>query len=622
MKNQEIAKILHYIAQYLEMDGVAFKPFAYEKAALVINTLEQDIEDIYKKGGIKALEGIPGIGQSIAQKIEEYLKTGKIKYYEEFRKKMPTNLEEIVSIEGVGPKKAKILYQKLEINNLEELKEAAELHRIAPLFGFGEKTEKSILEGIAFLERSKGRFLLGEILPVVKEVQEKLKSLKEVEEISPAGSVRRMKETIGDVDFLVVSKNPGKVMDFFVSIPGVIKVWEKGATKASVRMSAQGRSTSGGKGQGFDMDIRVVPKKSYGAALQYFTGSKEHNISLRKIAIDKGLKLNEYGLFSAQGRSTSGGKSQWKQIAGEDEKEVYKALGLSYIEPEMREDKGEIEAALKGTLPKIIGYNDIKGDLHCHSDWDGGENSIEEMAEAAKSMGHEYIGISDHTKFLKIENGLDERKLEQRNREIDRLNLNGKLQMADGKPSTRAKLGAGLVPHRNEVSGTGFKILKGCEANILPDGLIDIKDEALKKLDFVIAGVHSALKTPKEKMTERIIRAMRNPNVDIISHPTGRILKRRDEYQIDFDKILRAARETKTILEINSYPERLDLNDQNIRRAKEAGVKMAINTDSHEKHRMRFVEFGVAQARRGWAEKEDIINTKPLNSLMGMFKKD
>ena len=334
------------------------------------------------------------------------------------------------------------------------------------------------------------------------------------------------------------------------------------------------------------------------------------------------MKLNEYGLFSAQGRSTSGGKSQWKQIAGEDEKEVYKALGLSYIEPEMREDKGEIEAALKGTLPKIIGYNDIKGDLHCHSDWDGGENSIEEMAEAAKSMGHEYIGISDHTKFLKIENGLDERKLEQRNREIDRLNLNGKLQMADGKPSTRAKLGAGLVPHRNGVSGAGFKILKGCEANILPDGLIDIKDEALKKLDFVIAGVHSALKTPKEKMTERIIKAMRNPNVDIISHPTGRILKRRDEYQIDFDKILRAARETKTILEINSYPERLDLSDQNIRRAKEAGVKMAINTDSHEKHRMRFVEFGVAQARRGWAEKEDIVNTKPLNSLMGMFKKD
>jgi len=600
MKNQEIAKILHYIAQYLEMDGVAFKPFAYNKAAIAINTLEEDVDDIYKKGGIKALEGIPGIGQSIAQKIEEYLKTGKIKYYEEFRKKMPTNLEEIVSIEGVGPKKAKILYQKLEINNMKELKKAAELHRVALLFGFGEKTEKNILEGIAFLERSKGRFLLGEILPVVKEVQEKLKSLKEVEEISPAGSVRRMKETIGDVDFLVVSNNPEKVMDFFVSMPGVIKVLGKGPTKASVRMSAQGRSASGGKGQDFDMDIRVVPKKSYGAALQYFTGSKEHNISLRKIAIDKGLKLNEYGLFSAQGRSASGKKNQWKQIAGEDEKEVYKALGLSYVEPEMRENKGEIEAALKGTLPKIIGYNDIKGDLHCHSDWDGGENSIEEMAEAAKGMGHEYIGISDHTKFLKIENGLDERKLEQRNREIDMLNLNGKLQVADGK----------------------FKILKGCEANILPDGLIDIKDEALKKLDFVIAGVHSALKTPKEKMTERIIKAMRNPNVDIISHPTGRILKRRDEYQIDFDKILRAARETKTILEINSCPERLDLNDQNVRRAKEAGVKMAINTDSHEKHQMRFMEFGVAQARRGWAEKEDIVNTKPLNSLMGMFKKD
>jgi len=570
MKNQEIAKIFYGIANYLAMDEVAFKPQAYEKAALTLETLEEDIEDVYKRGGIKALEDLPAIGKSIAQSIEEYLKTGSIGVYERFKKRLPLDLEEIIGVEGVGPRKAKILYQKLGIRNLKDLAKAAKSHKISLLFGFGDKTEKNILEGIAFLKRSKGRFLLGDISPKVEEIYNKLKAQKEVRVISTCGSIRRKKETIGDVDFLVVSKKSARVMDFFVSLPGVVKVWGKGSTKASVKMR-----------DGFDADIRVVPERSYGAALQYFTGSKEHNISLRKIAIDKGLKLSEYGLFRGS-----------KMVASETEEGIYKFLGMDWIEPELRENSGEIEAALKHKLPRIIDQQDIKGDLHCHSSWDGGLNKISEMAAAGQRMGYEYLGIADHTKFLRIEHGLDEKKLFRQRKEIE--NLNKKLK--------------------------NFRVLQGCEANILPDGSIDIKDEALEKLDFVIAGVHSSMKMEKGRMTERIIKAMKNPNVDIISHPTGRILKKRDEYQIDFDRILRAAKEFKVILEINSFPERLDLDDKNIRRAKDFGVRMIINTDSHRRDQLKLIEFGVAQARRGWAEKEDIINTQPVDKLLKYFK--
>lgn len=572
MKNQEIAKIFYEIAYFLEMEGVQFKPFAYEKAAITLEGLEEDVEEIYKKEGFEGLKKIPGIGESIAQKIEEYLKTGKVKYYEDYKKKYPINLEELMGIEGVGPKRIKVLYEKLGITNLKELEEAARSHKIAPLFGFGEKTEKNILEAIEFAKRSKGRFLLGDILPKVKEVYEKLKSLKEVERIDAVGSIRRMKETIGDVDFLVISKKPQPIMDFFVSLPGVVKVWGKGNTKASVRMK-----------EGFDMDIRILPKRSYGAALQYFTGSKEHNIALRKIAIEKGFKLSEYGLFKGP-----------KMIAGESEEEIYQKLGMDWIPPELRENRGEIEAALKGKLPKLIDYKEIKGDLHIHSKWDGGANKIEEIAEQAIKMGYQYVGIADHTKFLKIEHGLDEKKIKERDKEIDKLNEKFK-----GK----------------------IRILKGCEANILPDGSIDIDDKCLKEQDFVIAGVHSKFKMSKEEMTNRIIKAMKNKNVDIISHPTGRLIQKRGEYEIDFEKILKVAKETGTILEINSYPERLDLNDINIKKAKEMGVKMVINTDAHHVDQMRFIEYGVAQARRGWAEKEDIINCWPLEKLLKFLKK-
>jgi len=573
--NQELAKIFYEIADRLASEDVEFKPYAYQRAAVTLETLEEDVKEIYERGGEKALKEIPGVGESIAQKIEEYLKTGKIKYYEKMKKKLPINLEELLKVEGMGPRKAKVLYQKLGVRDLKSLERAAKTHKIASLPGFGEKTEKNILEGIAFVKRSKGRFLLGYIMPTVEEIVGRLRELREIQNLSVAGSVKRMQETIGDVDILATSKDPKKVIEFFTAkMPGIVKIWGKGPTKASIRVK-----------EGFDIDLRVVPEKSYGSALQYFTGSKEHNIKTRKIAITKGLKLNEYGVFRGS-----------KMVAGKTEEDVYRAIGLPVMPPEIRTDEGEIEAAMAGKLPHLIGYSDIKGDLHCHSKWDGGLNSIEELAESAMQMGYEYIGISDHTKFLHIEHGLDEKKLSRQRKEIYELNARFKTQ------------------------NKKFRILQGCEANIMPDGSIDIADDALAKLDYVIAGVHSQMKMPKEKMTERIIKAMKNPNVDIISHPTGRLIQKRDEYQIDFERILKAAKETGTILEIDSFPDRLDLKDANIRAAKEAGVKMVINTDTHAKDQMNFMKYGIAQARRGWAEKEDIINTRPVEGLLKFFK--
>ena len=573
MKNQEIAKIFQSLANFLESEGVAFKPYAYQRAALSLDTLNEDVGEIYKKGGVKALLEISGIGKAMADHIEEYLKTGKIKHYENYKKKLPIKIDELVRVEGMGFKKAKILYQKLGIKNLKDLEKAAKAHKIAPLFGFGEKTEKNILQGLEFLKRDKGRFLLGKILPTARNVVEKLKNLKEVEKISLAGSVRRRKETIGDVDILVVSDKPSKIMDFFVKLEGVEKVWARGPTKSSVRMK-----------DGFDIDIRIVPQKSYGSALQYFTGNKDHNVATRRIAMSKGLKLSEYGVFFGK-----------KQIAGRTEKEVYEAIGLPYIEPELRENEGEIEAALKGELPKVVELKDIKGDLHCHTAASDGQNSIEEIVRKAEEFGYEYIGISEHTGSLAIAGGLDGKRLLAQHEQIEKIRKKFKSR------------------------GSKIVILHGCEVNIIANGNLDIKDEVLSKLDYVIASVHSSMKMPKVEMTKRLIKAMKNPNVDIIGHPTTRMIGKRDEIQLDFDKILEVAKETGTILEINAQPIRLDLRDIYIRRAKNEGVKMIINTDAHQKEQLNLMEYGVSMARRGWAEKKDIINTRPLEELLKFF---
>lgn len=577
MKNQKIAKIFYDIAGFLRMDNVPFKPYAYERAAASLEGVKDDVASIYRESGRKGLEEIEGIGKAMSDHIEEYLKTGKVAFYEEFKKGLPVDMDGLMKIEGLGPKKIKVLYQKLGIKNIKELEKAVKKHQIAPLFGFGEKTEQNIVQGLEFVKQNKGRVLLQTIMPVARGVLEKLLTLPEVQKASIAGSLRRRKETIGDVDFLVVSKNPKKTMQWFVDLPGVKKIWGQGGTKASVHMAA-----------GFDMDLRVVPARSYGAALQYFTGSQAHNIATRKIAIDMGLKLSEYGVF--RGATI---------IAGKTEQEVYKAIGLLYIEPELREDQGEIDAVRNGTLPPLIELKDIKGDLHVHSNWgepEGKKSSIEALAKEAMALGYQYIGISDHTNDLNIEKSLNEKELLEQNEFIKKLN------------------------NKFEKAGNNFRVLHGCEANIRKNGSIDVKDEVLEQLDYVIAGVHSLNKMEKKEMMVRLEKAMRNPHVDILAHPTGRIVNERDEYQVDFDKMLAIAKETSTILEINSSS-RLDLRDFYIRRAKAEGVKMIINTDTHQKEQLKDMEYGVAQARRGWAEKSDIINTLPVEELLKSLKK-
>jgi len=564
MKNQEVAQILFEIGEFLELQEVPFKPQAYQQAAVSIDNLEEDINNIYNKEGIKGLKRIPAIGESIALKIEEYLKTGKIKYFEELKKTTPVDVDELTKIEGLGGKRIKRLYKELGIKTLKDLKRAAEEHRIAPLFGFGEKMEKNILEGMDFLKKSKGRFLLRDVLDDVARIENMFGKIKGVEKISVAGSVRRKKETVGDIDFLVSIKDGSdtylinKIMNTFVGMDEVIKIVSKGETRSSIKTR-----------QGLDMDLRLVPLSSFGAALQYFTGSKEHNIALRRIAIKEGLKLNEYGLFKGE-----------RKIKGETEEEIYERLGMDWIPPELREGEEEIELAQKHQLPKLIDREDIKGDLHCHTNWNGGENSIQEMAEKAISLGYKYLGIADHTKSLAIENGLDEKRLLEQRKEINKIN------------------------QEFVNKGINFKVLQGSEVDILKDGKLDINDETLKTLDYVSISVHSNFKMGKEEMTKRILKAMDNPHVKIFNHPTGMILGKRDSYEVDVEEIIKKAKEKNIALEINSY--RLDLNCQLAKITKSIGVKLVINSDAHNIKELNDMGFGVYSARRAGLEKKDI----------------
>lgn len=570
MDNSSIAKILRDIGIYLEMDNVPFKPRAYEKVAEAVEGLGESVEGIYKSGGLKAVEKIPGVGISIAEKIEELLKTGKVKYHNQLKKKIPVNLDELRTVQGLGPKTIKILYQKLKVKNLKDLEKAAKERKIRNLEGFGEKSEENILKGIEFLKKSGGRFVLGFIMPQIREIELRLKKLKDVERAVVAGSVRRRKETIGDADILVISSKPKLVMDYFVSMPEVARVFAHGETKSAVKLK-----------NGLDVDVRIVPEESYGAALNYFTGSKDHNIELRRMAISKGYKLNEYGVFKGK-----------KQIAGRNEEEVYKVLDLKYIEPELREMTGEIEAARAGKLPKLISYRDLKGDLQIQTNWTDGANSIEEMAEAAMKIGLEYIAITDHTKRLAMIHGLDEKRIQKQWAEIDRL---------------------------NRKFGGKIKILKSTECDILKDGSMDLPDNILAKCDVVGASVHSLFNLSKKDQTERIMRAMSNPNVDIIFHPTGRILNKRAPYEIDMEELINYAKKTGTILEINAS-DRADLKDEYIRKCVNDGVRMSIDSDAHAISHFEWLEYGIAQARRGWAEKKDIINAWSLEKMLKMLK--
>ncbi|MBU2068422.1 DNA polymerase/3'-5' exonuclease PolX, partial [Patescibacteria group bacterium] len=540
------------------------------KAARVLESMKTDIEEIYNQGGLKELKKISGIGQATAQKIEEFIKTGKIKTYQKLKKECPVDLEKLTAVEGLGARKIKVLYKELDIRNLKDLEKAAKTGKIGELEGFGQKSETNILEAIEFVKAGQGRFPLGTALSIIRQIINKLEKLSEVKKISSAGSLRRMKETIGDLDILVISSQPKKVMNFFVKMPEVIKIWAQGLTKSSVRLK-----------NGLDCDLRVVKKESFGAALQYFTGSKEHNILVRKIAKKKKLKLNEYGVFKGK-----------RSIAGKSEKEVYNAIGLSYIEPELRTNTGEIEAALNNKLPELIGYKDIKGETHSHSDWSDGDEKIEDLAKAAKKMGYQYIVLTDHAGFLKITNALDEKRLLKQMDEIDKINK---------------KL-------------SGIKIIKGAEVDIKVDGSLAIKDEVLAKLDFVYGAIHSKFKMSKKDMTQRLIRAIENPYLDAIVHPTGRMIQKREEYPLDFEQILKAAKKDRTALEINAHAKRLDLKDIYIRQAVEMGVKMVIGTDVHHLSYMPMMELGIAQARRGWASKKDILNTRSFIEFIKYFK--
>jgi len=575
ISNQEIAQLLSEMAALYEMKDIRFKPRVYEKAALGIESLNKDIYDIYNEGGINALDLIPGVGKAIAKHIEEILKTGDFKEHKQLKKKIPVNITELTAIEGVGPQTVKVLYKKLKIRTIGDLEEAARRGEIKKLKDFGKKSEEKILIGIEFLKQSGGRFVLGFVLPEVRALEQKIKKFPEVKKVIIGGSVRRMKETIGDIDILVVSNKPTEVMDRFVRLPEVAHVYGKGETKTNVKLK-----------NGLDADMRIVPLRSWGAALNYFTGSKAHNIHLRKIALKKGWKLNEYGLFKGK-----------KFIGGRTEEELYKKLGLHYIEPEMREMEGEVETSKNNKLPKLIDYNDLLGDLQIQTTWTDGKNTIEEMAHAGKLVGLEYIAITDHTKSLAMTGGSDEKKLLRQMKEIDKVNK--KLQ----------------------ASGYKILVLKGAEVNIMKDGTLDIKDNVLQQLDVVGAAVHSHFNLSKNEQTKRVVRAMENPHIDIIFHLTTRLINQRKPIELDIDKIIQVAKKTKTVLEIDAFPNRLDLKDDYIRKCVKAGVKMSIDSDAHSIKHLEYLKFGIAQARRGWAEKKDIINAWPLKKMLSMLKR-
>lgn len=570
MTNADIARVLREIAVFLDMDGVAFKPRAYEKAADAVESCDTPVADLYRRGGAKAIEAVPHVGKGIGEKIISLIETGTSPFYEELRSRTPVDLTALAAVGGLGPKHIKALYDALAVRNLADLERAARAGRIRTLPGFGEKSEQKILKGIGFLQQHSGRFSLGVALPLMEEIAARLGAVPGVTQVAVAGSIRRRKEAVGDGDVLVIAASPSRVMDVFVAMPEVVHVHGKGETKSSVKLSS-----------GIDVDLRVVPAASFGAALNYFTGSKAHNVALRRRAQDRGLKLNEYGVFRGD-----------RVIAGRTEEEVYAALDLPYIPPELREDTGEIEAAESGRLPVLIDYDDLRGDLQIQTTWTDGSNSIEEMVAEAQRLGHAYIAITDHTRGLAMTGGSDEKQLRKQMAAIEQLNR---------------KL-------------SGITVLKGAEVNIDKDGGLDIDDDTLAQLDVVGVAVHSHFGLPRAAQTRRVIRAMENPHADIFFHPTARVVLRREAIDVDIDAVIDAAKRTGTVLEVDAHPDRLDLKDEHVRKAVAAGVPLVIDTDAHSVAHMSYLHYGIAMARRGWATRADVINTKPVKGFLGALK--
>ena len=569
MKNLEVAQIFREIAKILEIKGEnVFRIRAYDRGAQNIEALPEAIEDYVQQD---RLSEIPGIGADLSGKIREYLSTGKVKMYEDLKKAVPQGVLELLNIPSVGPRTAKLLYKELKIKNITGLERAINKGKLKGIFGIKEKTVENILKGIAIVKRGRERMTLAQAAGVAFEFASALKKLPSVKKISTAGSLRRQKETVRDIDILAISDRPKKVVGAFIKMPSVKDVTAQGDTKASIRTK-----------EDVQVDFRVVEGRSFGAALVYFTGSKNFNIKIRQIAIKKGLKVNEYGVFRKD-----------KFICGKTEEEVFKSLGMSYVEPELREDTGEIELALSGKLPKLIELKDLKGDLHAHSKYSDGGNTIEEMASVAKSLGYSYIAITDHSQSLKVARGLSISELKKKKAEIDKINSKIK----------------------------GLRVLYGTEVDIDSSGAIDYPDEVLKEFDVVVAAIHTGFKQSREQLTKRMVKACGNKYVNIIAHPTSRLWGAREAYDLDLEQVFKAANDTNTHMEINSFPNRLDLNDLHARRAKELGVKLAIDTDSHATEQLLAAKFGIAVARRAWLEAKDVINTYTLDKLLRILKK-
>ena len=569
MKNKEVADIFNKVAALLEIKGDnPYRIRAYQKAAQTIEALTADVEELAKQG---KLEKLPGIGPDLASKIKEILKTGTLPLYEELKKDVPLILLNFLEIPGLGPKKVKVLYEKLGITNIEELERACKAHKIAKLPGFGWKTEENILKGIKLFKEKTGRKPLGEILSLAEEIIETLKKESPVEKIAVAGSIRRRKETVKDIDILITSIQPEKVMKKVTELSLVEEVIAFGETKTSVRLKT-----------GIQMDVRVVEPDSWGAALAYFTGSKAHNIRVRELALEKGLKINEYGVFKGD-----------TKIAGKTEEEVYASVGLPFIYPELREDRGEIEAALHGKLPKLVEYDEILGDAHVHSKYSDGTASLEEIMAKAEKLGLSWVAVCDHSQGLKVAGGLSIEDLFKKKKHIEELN----------KRSSKVKL------------------IFGSEVDILSDGTLDYPDEILAEIDYVVAAIHTGFQQSEEQITNRIISALKHPLVHAIAHPTGRVIGEREPYAVNIPKILEIAAQYGKALEINAYYKRLDLNDINTRAAKEKGIPLIIGTDTHFIDQMEYLHLGTAVARRGWCEKSDVLNTLTYEEFMAWLKK-
>jgi len=568
--NEDVAAIFDEIADLLEIRGEnPFRIRAYRNAARVIRDHSENLAVLVEQGA--DLTGLPGIGADLAGKIEEIVRTGKLAALEELRRGIPAGLLQMLQLPGLGPKKVKALHDRLGISSLAELQRAAEQGRIRELPGFGAKSEEKILEGIRARADTTRRFLRSVAVSYAEALVEYLRASAGVRRVTVAGSYRRGRETVGDLDILAIATRQSGIMDRFVGYDEVVEVLSKGTTRSSVILRS-----------GIQVDLRVVPAKSYGAALHYFTGSKAHNIAVRRLGQKAGLKINEYGVFRKD-----------RYIGGRNEEDVFGAVGLPYIEPELREDRGEIEAAREGRLPRLITLGDVRGDLHMHSTATDGHHSIAEMAAAARARGYRYIAITDHSQRLTVAHGLDPRRLRRQMEEIDRLN--------------------------ERLSG--IRVLKGIEVDILEDGSLDLPDDVLRDLDVVIGAVHSHFNLPRDKQTERILRAMDHPSFCILAHPTGRLLSSRQGYDVDMERILEHAAQRGCFLELNAHPERLDLNDIHCQKARELGVKISIGTDAHAVNDLDFMKYGISQARRGWLEAGDVINTRSLTELRKLLKK-